>query len=143
MSYVFKDVTRKSLLSDPESLTAVAEVQRSVAFVPQQLDRIMFLVTTAVVSTGAVAIQFILRQFDGAGSGDVVIGTLSIPAGAAQGAVYYKDIESVEVKVGQEIVTKVSTAAAGGSAAGAGVSSYEASESADVPLNQSNMILSS
>lgn len=90
-----------------------------------QLAVAQFRVTTAIVSTGAVVITLKKRVLPNSSSGEVVIGTLSIPAGAVAGAVYYRtfdeDLAANTFRPGDELVYEVTTASAGGGAAGAGI----------------------
>jgi hypothetical protein len=106
------------------------------------LDRLLLCVTTAVVSSGAVVVQFKKRPVPGSAAGESVIGELSIPAGTAAGKVLYKNIDEAELLAGEALAIEVTTAAAGGGAAGGCVYGFELQEAPEVPANQSNMIAS-
>lgn len=106
------------------------------------IDRLSLIVTTSVVSTGAVVIQYKKRPTPGSSAGESVIGSLTIPAGTAAGKVLYKEINEVHLDAGQALAIEVTTAAAGGGAAGGCVYGFCIEEAPEVPLNQSNMIAS-
>lgn len=106
------------------------------------IQRVAVAVSTAVVSTGAVVVTVRNRPTVGSASGQSTITTLSIPAGTAAGKVVYKDINEALIAPGGSIVFEVTTAAAGGGAAGAGVCGYVASEDPEFKLNESSMIAS-
>src|SRR6185312_2113779 len=104
----------------PVSLASAAEVQAFMVGSKQKVLRLLAQVTTAVVSTGAVQVDCYARPTHGSTSGQVLLGSLLIPAGSAAGAKLYKDISvATAVLAGQEVAFTVSTAAAGGGAAGA------------------------
>ena len=106
------------------------------------LDRLLLIVTTSVVSSGAVVVQFKKRSAPGVTSGEVVLGSLSIPAGTAAGKVLYKNINEAELQAGQALAIEVTTAAAGGGAAGGCLYGFELQESPEVPANEPSMIAS-
>lgn len=107
-----------------------------------QVSQIKALVDVAVVSTGAVVITVRKRPTPGSASGQSTVGTLSIPAGTAAGKVYYKAVSPVSFAEGDEMVFEVTTAAAGGSAAGSALAGFYSYESPEVPLNESDMVAS-
>jgi hypothetical protein len=107
-----------------------------------KVNRIAVCVTTAVVSTGAVVVAFKKRPTPGSTSGDSTIGSISIPAGTAVGKVYYKDISPAVLNAGDELVFQVTTAAAGGGAAGAGLPLFEGEFVGEMAANQSDMVAS-
>jgi hypothetical protein len=102
--------------------------------------RLMNVVSTAVVSTGAVVLRFLYRPVPNSAAGQVILGTLSIPAATAAGICVYKDIDPVTCAPGGQIVQEVTTIAAGGGAAGAGVPCYEANHDPDYAPAQSSML---
>lgn len=129
--------------ANSDSLTAAA-VHTTFKSVCSQMDvtALFALVTTAVVSTGAVAVSFWRRPVFGSTAGQVLLGTLSIPAGTAAGKVLYKEISPTQVNPGEQISYEVTTAAAGGGAAGAALFDLELSDSPEAHGNQLNMIAS-
>ena len=107
-----------------------------------ELSRLLAVVTTAVVSTGAVVITVTQRLSPGTAAGQVTLGTLSIPAATVLGKEVYKDIDPAVVLPGQTIAFNVTTAAAGGGAAGGAVYAFEAMDRPEQPANLANMLLS-
>lgn len=127
------------------SLTSAADSAFSyVVQAPMDVDRLLAVVSTAVVSTGAVVLTFYrCPTLDSGGAGArVSLGTLSIPAATAVGKVVYKDISPTLVVPGDQIIVKVTTAAAGGGAAGNAFHDVQFSDSPDAPGNLSNMLAS-
>lgn len=99
--------------------------------------RIGFVVTTLVAAdTTAPVVEFNRRPTPGSSSGEVLLGQLTIPEGAAVGKVYYKDISPVRLQVGDALsLEHVTQAADSGAAAGAG---YYMFELVDEPENIAN-----
>lgn len=91
------------------------------------LRRISFCVTTAVsATTTAPVVTFTKRVTPGSATGSSTIGTLTIPDTTAIGKVVYKDIEPVELNVGDSVLLNHTTQATGsGSPAGAGYYGFE------------------
>lgn len=118
---------------------AVAKVHH-----PIQVKRISFFVTTAVTAgTTAPKVTVYSRPTSASASGQATLGVLTIPNGAAVGAVYYKDLESVRVQPGYDLAFVVSLQATdGGTAAGAGFAVARVLEDHEVPANLSKMIAS-
>jgi len=146
MSYLNKYMLISAGVAGPVVVTSVADVQYFPMPMSQVVQRIEALVTTAVVSSAPVVISVFSRPTHGSTSGQVLLGTLSIPGGTAVGKCVYKDIadnaSGQPVAAGQEIVFGVTTAAAGGGAAGAVLCMALVDDDPEVPLNQSNMVLS-
>lgn len=129
------------------------------------LERIEAVVRTTIVSTAPVVLQTSIIRADG--SGTILLPTLIIPAAAfAAGSVIYKNVPVPSVAAafsgpggaqvdnfgaipgeflcfpGDQVTFAVSTAAAGGGAAGAVYHSLDASESPEAPVLHSNMFAS-
>lgn len=128
--------------SSTQSLTAAAVIQRSLVMEACEVGRIMFAISTATVSTGNIVIAFKQRTAFGVTAGEVTLGSLNIPGGVALGKVYYKDLDSVKLLPGQELVVEVTTAAAGGGAAGAGFAGIKLGHAPEAPVNVAAMVLS-
>lgn len=141
--------TDKSMVVTPgvagaQVLTSVAVIQFFPMLQNQVLQRAGLMITTAVVSTGAVVVNVIARPTHGSTSGQVVLGTISVPGGAVVGATYYKDFADnlTIIQAGYELVFAVLTAAAGGGAAGACLPMAVLDYDPEVPLNQASLVLS-
>lgn len=109
-----------------------------------ELSRLEFLVSAAVVAgLTAPVISVYARPTFGSTSGQILIGTLTIPTGTAAGQILYKNVESVKLEPGYTLVFNVSTAATdSGSAAGSGFSMFKAFMITEDPKNVSLMVLS-
>jgi len=107
-----------------------------------ELSRIAVLVTTATVSSGNIVVTVYQRPTYGSTSGQVTIGTLTIPTATTAGSIYYKPVESVRLLPGQQLAFNCSTAAAGGSNAGAVISMFKAFMTTEDPRNVAAMTLS-
>ncbi|NCX93159.1 MAG: hypothetical protein EBX40_00570 [Gammaproteobacteria bacterium] len=130
------------LPSNLVALTSAAVVQSFTVLEQCQVSDIFFVISTAVVSSGNVVVTFKRRPTIGSATGEVSIGTVVIPGGAAVGKVYYKKVSPVVCAVGEQIVIEVTTAAAGGGAAGNGQGFFEAEQDPETPANNADMILS-
>lgn len=129
--------------SSGESLTSAAVISRFMVMVPKvSIDMIAFAIKTATVSSGNIVILFKKRITVGSDTGAVNLGTLTIPTAIAAGKVYYKNIDPVDFELGEELVVEVTTAAAGGGAAGDGFALFKASYSAEQLANVSDAVLS-
>lgn len=127
----------------PGSLTSTAVISEHACIGERMaIQRVAVAVSTAVVSSGAVVVTVRNRPVVGSATGQSTITTLSIPAGTAAGKVLYKDINESLIQPGGSLVFEVTTAAAGGGAAGAGLCGYIASEDPEYKLNESSMIAS-
>lgn len=108
------------------------------------LTRIMFLVTTTTL-TGLVApvVTFYARPTFGSSSGQISLGTLTIPTATAAGTILYKNIESVKLPQGYTLTVAGTTQGTdGGSAAGAGFAMFKAFMGTEDPKNVSAMVAS-
>lgn len=144
MSYLDKLMVITPGVAGPGLLTAVADIQYFPMLQNQVLQRAGLMVTTAVVSTGAVVVNIIARPTHGSTTGQVVLGTISVPAAAVVGSTYYKDFADnlTVIQAGYELVFSVLTAAAGGGAAGAVLSMALLDLDPETPLNQSKLVAS-
>lgn len=106
------------------------------------IQRVAVVVSTAVVSSGGVVVTVKNRPTVGSATSEATITTLTIPAGTAAGKVVYKAINEALIAPGGSLAFDVTTAAAGGGAAGAIVCGFIASEDPEVPANESSMIAS-
>ncbi len=106
-----------------------------------RVNRLMFVVTTLVAAdTTAPVVEFNRRPTPGSATGEVALGTLTIPEGAAVGDVLYKDIDPVEFAPGEELSFEHTVQAAdSSSAAGAGYYGYEIEDSPEEAANQTKM----
>lgn len=108
------------------------------------LTRLMFFVKTLVASSTANEVYtFYQRPTSGSTSGQVALGTLTIPTASAVGQVIYKDIESVKLLPGQDLAIKRTTQGTDGSSvAGAGFLGFKAFSNVESPLNVTAMVKS-
>lgn len=115
-----------------------------VALKHSQVACLAFLVTTTVVSTAPVVITAKKRITTNSATGEVVMGTLTIPAGTAAGTIVYRyldeDLPSRSLRPGQVCIYEVTTAAAGGGAAGAGLPLPELWENPQTYANDQNTL---
>jgi hypothetical protein len=129
--------------SSAASLTSAAVIKKYIAARKLRIQQIQFHLAAAVVSSAA-AVVVKCKKYPTAGSsaGESDLGTLTIPAGAAAGKVYYKDISPAAIEPGDEIVFEVTTAAAGGAKAGTGTPAFISHIEMELPANISDMIAS-
>ncbi len=123
---------------------AAAQYTGYAVHAPVALNRISFLVTTAVTS-GSVAGAVAFKQYPtfGSSTNSVAIGTLTIPNAAAVGQVYYKDVSYVRLNAGDELAVLINVQAVdAGTAAGAGFVGFTFEPAPEYVANQSNMIAS-
>jgi len=120
--YVYKHGIVQGPMGSAQSLGSAAVIARFAPAERVQLQRIQFSVSTATVSSGNIVVTVKKYITPGSATGAVTIDTLTIPTGVTAGTVYYKDVEPTAIAVGEEIVFEVTTASAGGGAAGAGFS---------------------
>jgi hypothetical protein len=111
------------------------------------LDRLLLIVSTTVNTASPVVVQFKKRSAPGVSSGEVVLGSLSIPHLTAAGKVLYKNINEAEFQAGEALAIEVTTAASssvplGITAAGGCLYGFELQESPEDPRNEPNMIAS-
>lgn len=127
-----------------ESLTSAAVISSHVCMLPMEVKQIKFAVSTATVSSGDIVITAKKYVTIGSATGAVTLGTLTIPTGVAAGKVYYKPLDPNDASFlpGEVLVFEVTTAAAGGGAAGAGSSLFEADYAPSDVRNDSDAVLS-
>lgn len=148
MPYIYKDILLFPSTVSAQALTSAADVLTYSSASHCELVRAVCKITTAVVSTVTVVVQFVKRPTPGSSSGEVVLATVNIPTGAAVGTSYYAEASSKTaganaIGSGQELIVRVLTAAAGGSAAGAILGLPVVCEDPEVAANEANLILSS
>jgi hypothetical protein len=130
------------LPSNLVALTSAAVVQSFTVLSQCQVDQLFFAISTSVVSSGNVIVAFKRRPTIGSSSGEVTIGSLTIPGGAAAGKVYYKQVSPVVCAAGEQIVIEVTTAAAGMGAAGNGQGFFDAEQDPETNANNPDMVAS-
>lgn len=108
----------------PASFTSLAVIKRISVLEGMQVRKLMALVTTSPTVTATI-IQLKKRSARGVTSGEVVLGQLTIPVGATINNIYYKDLDSVKLEPGNELVWEVTQA----STAGAGIVACSAYQS--------------
>lgn len=126
------------------SLTSTSTYMRYLVMDSIKLTRLMGYVATAVAtSTANAVVTYYQRPTFGSTSGEVAIGTLTFPTGSATGKVIYKNVESVSLLAGQELVIKVTTAGTDASAAaGAAFLGFKAMLRPEDPASMSLMVAS-
>lgn len=138
--YLNKFVGEAPSVVGPVVATSTGDIVYWASATSKQVKRLMFAVTTLFSTSTPAIINFYARPTHGSTTGQVLLGFLTIPTAAAVGKCYYKDIEPAQrVPAGWELVVNVGTAA---TSAGAGIPNFEADESPEVPLNQSNLVAS-
>jgi hypothetical protein len=128
-------------LGSAQSLGSATNIAKFSTFEKMDLLEIAFQVTTATVSTGNIVVTVYDRTSPGVSSGQVTIGTLTIPTAVAAGTVYYKGLE-YSVAPGHSVEFDVTTASAGGGAAGAGYCGFKSSVSSEDERNVSTFVAS-
>lgn len=106
------------------------------------VTRIAVVVGTTISSAVSVVINVKKRPTIGSSSGEVSLGTLTIPTGAAAPAVYYKDINDPAASAlapGQEIAFDVTTAS---TSAGSVTPLVRVEQDPEVAANQSALVAS-
>lgn len=139
-------VLRKSnALDTAEVLTAAAAVYGGYLITRQcQVKRLMFYVTTTVASnTQNAVVEFNRRPTYNSASGEIALGTLTIPNGAVAGSVIYKDIDPITLFPGDELSFEHTVQATdSGAAAGAGFYAFEIMDDPEEAANQTKMVAS-
>lgn len=125
-----------------ESLGSAAVIKRYAIGANISIRRFGFAIKTATVSSGNIVVKLKYYPVVGSSASEVVLSTLTIPTAIAAGKVYYANLDSVKLYPGQELVVEVTTASAGGGAAGDGYSLIEGYHNPDDPRNNSSMVLS-
>lgn len=134
---------RGAKISTPGSLASAAVLDDSfIAQEKMEVKQIAFLVSTATVSSGNIVVTVKKRITVNSASGEVTLGTLTIPTAIAAGKMYYKNISPVKLDAGEQVVFEVTTAAAGGGAAGSGYACILADQSPEQPLDNADMVAS-
>lgn len=109
-----------------------------------EISRLLLIVsTTTLTGTAAPVVTFYARPTFGSTSGQITLGTITVPSASVAGAIIYKNIESVKIPAGYTIVANLSTAGTdGGSAAGAGFVGFNAFMASEDPRNVAVMVAS-
>lgn len=123
-------------------LTSAAVIKKFVFSRPALVRQVAFDLQVATVSTGSIVITVKKYPATGSSASASTVGTITIPAGTAAGVQYYKAVSAVKFAPGQQLVFEVTTAAAGGGAAGSGICVFDAEESPEVVGNDSLMVAS-
>jgi hypothetical protein len=104
---------------------------------PMTVMRIAALVTLApTVTAGVVSLD--RRVLAGSDTGRVELGQMTIPVGTAAGKVVYKDIDPVDLDMGDQLVFELLTA----STAGAAILTAVMIPRAETPANQADAVKS-
>lgn len=124
-------------------LTSAAVAKRFGFMRPAVVRKCAIGITTATVSTGNIVVT--IKKYPNAGSSASAetLDTITIPAAIAAGKVYLCTFPSPEKFIpGEELVFEVTTAAAGGGAAGAGTCMFEAEDCPDYAGNNTHLVAS-
>lgn len=138
--YVQKNLSPLPLVVAAQSLGSAAVVNQFVCQNPVMLEFIGFLISTATVSSGNIVVTVKKRPTVGSSSGEVSIDTITIPTGVAAGVRYGKMIDPVQFQVGDVISFEVTTASAGGGAAGAGYAMVGVNFSPESLVNNASFV---
>lgn len=131
-------IPKSTAVFTAEDLTALAAVYGGFLVMKQcKIKAIKFYVTTAISATTAPAVEFNRRPTYNSSSGEILLGTLTIPSGTAAGKVIVKEIDPVTLVPGDELSLEHTVAA---SSAGAGFYGFEIMDDPEVVENQSNVI---
>ena len=109
-----------------------------------KIKRLMFALETLVVADTTLAVlEFNRRPTIASGSGEIVIGTLTIPDATAIGKVLFKDIDPVTLEVGDELSLELITQAAdAGTVAGDGFYGFILEDDSEHAVEEDNMVKS-
>lgn len=129
-------------LGSAQSLGSAADIAEFLMPEQCQVEELEFTLSTATVSTGNIVVTFYSRPVKGSATGQVSIGTLSIVTALAAGKTVYKKVTPVTIPQGQILAVAVTTASAGGGAAGAGYSGAKISLNPEIETNMANMVAS-
>lgn len=108
------------------------------------VSRLLLTVTTLVAADTTLAVvTYKRRPTFGSSSGEVTLGTITVPDATAVGKVLFKNIDEAELNAGEELVFEVTTAAVdGGGATGGALYGVTQQEAPEDPRNVSDMIAS-
>jgi len=108
------------------------------------LTRLMIIVsTTTATSTANPVVTFYARPTFGSTTGQISIGTITVPTGTAAGAILYKNVESVKIPPGYTLTARLTTQGTDASAAaGAGFVMFKGFVAPEDPRNVSLMVAS-
>ncbi len=125
-------------------LTSAAVAERFIATAKVLIKRVAISIQTATVSSGGIVITPRKRPTPNSSAGQTSGSTITVPTAIAAGKVYYKDLATpITLQPGEELAFEVTTAAAGGSAAGAGwCFPCEVEEFPEVAANLTNHVAS-
>lgn len=130
--------------TDIDALTGTGVHTSSILVLrPVTIRRVYAAITTATVSSADIVVAVKKRGTFGSTSGETTIATLNIPTAKAAGVVMYKSFDAVNCAAGDQIVFEVTTAAAGGGAAGNCIYGAEMNDDPEVPANSSDLTASS
>lgn len=121
-------------------LTSNAVIKKFAFFRPAIIRRVGIAISTACNSAGAIIVKVKKYPTFGSNSGAVDLATITIPAAQAAGGVVYKVLSpSAKLVEGDELVFEVTTAA---TVAGKGTCMFDADDSPEVVLNNSDLVAS-
>lgn len=140
-------IRKSSALDTAAALTVAANVYGGYLVCKSlHIKRIMFYVTTAVAaSTTAPVVSFYQRPTTGSATGQILVGSLTIPTGSAAGTVVYKNTadQGINFLVGHEISLQLTVQGVDATAAaGAGFFAFELDEDPEDPRNMPLMVAS-
>ena len=133
-------IPKSTAVFTAEDLSAAVAVYGGFLITKQcKIKRIGFYVTTVISATTNPAVEFNRRPTYNSSSGEILLGTLTIPTTTAVGTVVYKDIDPVVLFPGDELSLEHTVQA---SATGAGFYVFEVCDDPEVPANQTKMLAS-
>jgi hypothetical protein len=129
------------ILLPPTSLADAAFVagSRSYPATPQMV-RSLWATITAAVATAACVVTYTYRPTPGSATGQITLGTLTLPLAAAAGKFFYKNLATAQkIMPGGEIVVSFSGGSGAGGLAAVGMTT---DPSWDSPSNNVNAVAS-
>lgn len=134
-------VPKSTAVFTAEDLSAANAVYGGFLVMKQcRIKRFLFYVTTTLNTVSAATIVVKRRPTYNSSSGEITLGTISLPNGTAAGSVMYKDISPVTLFPGDELSFE-QTGQAG--TAGGGFYGFEIEDDPEYAANQSKMVASS
>lgn len=124
-----------------QDLTSAAVGLRFIATQKLIIRRLVAVIQTATVSSGGIVVKANKRPTPNSSAGQTVSSSMTIATAKAAGQKYYANLTTpLTLDVGDELAIEVTTAAAGGGAAGAAwIFASEVEESPEQIGNVSNM----
>ena len=134
--YIYNGLNIAIPNASAQALTSATAIYSAPVVQRVLIKKLMFVVSTTVSSSASAVLTYYWRPNAGSATGQVTLGTITIPTASAAGKVFVNNITPFNGVVGGDIAVSVTTAA---TSAGGGFCSFYLEQDPETDKNESSV----